>query len=159
MGADGGDRLLSFRLGLDPHMAALCLDRVFHRFAAVFLAKLTGFLLDERGERIEVAGNLLSRLLFAASVSALYSDSTCAHSAMAPTTLHRERPIFHLLNRRLLRERASRRRRLSRTGAHKLDDASLHALQAPAHLAPRGWHRRPAWPSSRIRIFLRHRSL
>jgi len=55
--------VLRFRLSLKLHLSALRLDRVHHRIAAVLLANLAGLFLDERRERIEVAGNLFARLL------------------------------------------------------------------------------------------------
>src|ERR1700687_5504696 len=61
-GGIGGWRL-DFRLCLELYLSTLGLDRVHHRIAAMLLANLAGLFLDERRERIEVAGNLFSRLL------------------------------------------------------------------------------------------------
>src|ERR1019366_8737486 len=58
-----GNWVLGFRLRLQLHLSTLHLDRVDHCIAAVLLANFAGLFLDECGERIEVAGDLFSRLV------------------------------------------------------------------------------------------------
>ena len=55
--------LLNLGFGLQLHLSVLYFNGVFHAVAAVLLADLRGFFLDEGAEALEIAGDRLSSLL------------------------------------------------------------------------------------------------
>src|ERR1035437_6371614 len=84
--------VLGFRFRLKLHLSTLHLDRIHHRIAMVLLANLAGLLLDECGERIEVAGNLFSRLVLGFGQRLVKRFDLCPLSRRA-RALYRERRI------------------------------------------------------------------
>ena len=72
---------LSFRFGLQFHLAVLHFDCIFDRFAAILLADLLGLFLHERGKTVEIAGDGFSRFLLGfgkGRVQLLYLVAFCA---------------------------------------------------------------------------------